>query len=282
MQTSVAPSPTAPVDPSGLSARGMVAPALVRSTPIRDRVSPAEWQARVDLAACYRLMHLFDMTDMIYNHISARLTEEPEHLLINAYGLHYSEITASSLHKIDHEGEIVLRANTHYGINHAGFVIHSAVHSARPEVQCVIHTHTRAGIAVSAMKKGLLPLSLHAMRFSNQVSYHDCEGTVVNLSEREQIVRNLGSNDALVLRNHGLLMCGQSIPEAFNAMYTLEQACRIQVDLMSAGANLHWPSQQAQDVTAHLFKRDVRRPYGVMEWEAMLRLVERHDPSFKE
>ncbi|MBG9390585.1 class II aldolase/adducin family protein [Caenimonas sp. DR4.4] len=259
----------------------MVAPGDVQATPVRQRVSEAEWKLRVDLAACYRLMDMFGMTDMIYNHISARLADEPEHLLINAYGLHYSEITASNLHKINHDGEIVERGDTHYGINHAGFVIHGAIHASRRDVQCVIHTHTRAGIAVSAMEEGLLPLSLHAIRFTGNVGYHDCEGTVVDLSERERIVRDLGAKDLLVLRNHGLLTCGASIPETFNTMYMLEQACRVQVDVMAAGAQVRLASQDAQAATAHLFKPSVRRPYGVMEWEALTRLLDRQDPSYR-
>lgn len=269
------------IERSQMSARGMISPAAVTSRSLRNEVSDIEWKTRVDLAACYRLMAVYGMTDMIYNHISARLPDSPDLYLINPYGQHYSEITASSLQKVDKDGEIVLRGNTHYGINHAGFVIHGAIHEARHDVQCVIHTHTRAGIAVSAMACGLLPISLHAMRFSGNVGYHDCEGTVVNLDERSRFVKDLGGNDVLILRNHGLLVCGATIPEAFNAIFTLENACQAQVDAMAARTELVIPSDEIQRETAYLFRRDVRRAYGEMEWEAMLRLLDRQDPTYK-
>ena len=187
---------------------------------IRDEVSAAEWQARVELAACYRLVDAFGMTDLIYNHITARVPGT-EYLLINLYGLLYREITASSLVKIDFEGNIVWKPDTAYGINRSGFVIHGAIHSARPDVQCVIHTHTRAGMAVSAMKCGLLPLTQTAMRFHNRVSYHDYEGPAIDLDERQRLVRDLGTNDVMMLRNHGILACGRSVAEAFNILYWL-------------------------------------------------------------
>jgi ribulose-5-phosphate 4-epimerase/fuculose-1-phosphate aldolase len=260
----------------------MNAPPLIRSTSLRDKVSDDEWNLRVNLALCYRLMHKFGFSDMIYNHITARVPDEPHQFLINAYGLHYSEITASSLYKIDHDGEVVLRPDTPYGINYPGFVIHSAVHAARPDVNTVIHTHTRAGVAVSSMKCGLLPLSLSAIRFTGSVGYHDFEGTLVDLGERERLARDLGDNEVLILRNHGLVTCGRSIPETFNAQYLLELSCQIQVDTMAAGTEIVMPSKEVQERTAHQFKPEVRRPYGVMEWEALTRMIEREDPSYKE
>jgi ribulose-5-phosphate 4-epimerase/fuculose-1-phosphate aldolase len=175
---------------------------------IRAEVSPEEWQARVDLAACYRLVDKYGMTDLIYNHITARIPGSKDHLLINLYGMLYKEITASSLVKIDVEGEIIWKPDTDYGINKSGYVIHGAIHKARPDVACVLHTHTRAGIAVSAMKCGLLPLSQTAIRFVGHIGYHDYEGPAVELDERERIVEDLGSHDALIMRNHGLLTCG--------------------------------------------------------------------------
>ena len=264
-----------------LSVRGMQAPGVIESRPMRDRVSEAEWQMRVDLAACYRLMHVYGMTDMIYNHVTARVPGEPDHFLINAYGYHYSEITASNLHKVNHAGEIVLRADTHYGINHAGYLIHSAVHAARPDVHCAIHSHTRAGMAVAAMECGLLPISLTAMRFMNQIAYHDFEGTVVHEDEQARLVEHLGAHNTMILRNHGLLTCGATIAQTFNNHYVLNLACQVQVDAMASGAKLLTPEQQIIDQTSWLFRPDVRRPYGDMEWEAMLRLLDRQDPSYR-
>ncbi len=209
---------------------------------VKDQVSAEEWQARVELAACYRLVDQYGMTDLIYNHITARIPGT-EHLLINLYGLLYKEITASSLVKIDVEGEIVAKPDTDYGINKSGYVIHGAIHKARPDVKCVLHTHTRAGIAVSAMNCGLLPLSQTSIRFHNHIGYHDFEGPAVDLEERERIVKDLGEHNALVMRNHGLLTCGPSVPEAFNLMYQLEQSCRSQVDAMAARTELNVPGE---------------------------------------
>jgi ribulose-5-phosphate 4-epimerase/fuculose-1-phosphate aldolase len=270
--------------PSGnqRSAWGMQAPGMVKSRPVRDQVSDEEWQLRVNLAAAYRMMDVYGMTDMIYNHITARVPDAPDQFLINAYGFHYSEVTASNLHKINQEGEFTLRANTHYGINFPGFVIHGAIHLDRPDIHCVIHSHTRAGIAVSAMEGGLLPLSLLSMRFHGHLGYHDCEGVVVNMEERKTLVRDLGPHNAMILRNHGLLACGPSIAEAFNTHYMLEQACKIQVDAMGSGARLVVPPERVVAETARQFEPSVRRAYGVMEWEAMLRLLERRDPSYKD
>jgi ribulose-5-phosphate 4-epimerase/fuculose-1-phosphate aldolase len=171
---------------------------------MRERVSREEWETRVDLAACYRLVHHYGMDDLVYNHISARVPGEEGHFLINAYGMTYDEITASSLVKIDFDGSVVQDSGTGYGINHAGFVIHSAIHRGRPDVACVIHTHTPSGMAVSAMKCGLVPLTQNAMFFSG-VGYHDYEGPAVDLDEQRRLVSDLGGHVAMVLRNHGLL-----------------------------------------------------------------------------
>lgn len=286
METSTTESaveiPVANVAMTSRSVMGMQAPGVIQPRSVRDQVSDEEWQTRVDLAAAYRLMVRYGMTDMIYNHITARLPDNTEEFLINAYGLHYSEVNASNLHRINHEGEITLRGNSHYGINFPGFVIHGAVHLARPDVNCVVHSHSRAGIAVSAMKAGLLPLSLLGMRFSGHIGYHDCEGIVVNMDERETLVRDLGTHNAMMLRNHGVLVCGPTIAEAFNSHYMLEQACKIQVDAMSAGTELVMPPPEVVSQTARMFEPGVRRAFGVMEWEAMLRLLDRDDPSFRE
>jgi ribulose-5-phosphate 4-epimerase/fuculose-1-phosphate aldolase len=244
---------------------------------IRAQVSPQEWRTRVDLAACYRLIDKYGMTDLIYNHITARIPESPDHLLINLYGMLYKEITASSLVKIDVEGEIIWKPDTDYGINKSGYVIHGAIHKARSDVACVLHTHTRAGIAVAAMKCGLLPLSQTSMRFVGHIGYHDYEGPAVDLDERERIVDDLGPHDALVMRNHGLLTCGASIQQAFNTMYQLELSCRSQVDAMAARAELTMPGENVLAHTAHLYQPGTRRPYGVLEWPAMLRLLDAED-----
>jgi len=241
---------------------------------IRDEVSPQEWQARLDLAACYRLVDAYGMTDLIYNHITARIPGSNDHLLINLYGLLYKEITASSLVKIDLEGNIIWKPDIDYGINPSGYVIHSAIHRARPEVECVLHTHTRAGMAVAAMACGLLPMSQTSIRFHGHIGYHDYEGPAIDLAEREALVRNLGPHDAMIMRNHGLLTCGATVQQAFNTMYQLEMSCRAQVDVMAARTELALPGENVLAHTAHLYQPGTRRPYGVLEWPAMLRLLE--------
>jgi ribulose-5-phosphate 4-epimerase/fuculose-1-phosphate aldolase len=203
---------------------------------IKDDVSEAEWDARVNLAACYRLVDRFEMTDLIYDHITARIPGQEHHLLINLYGLMYKEMTASSLVKIDLDGTIVWKPDSNNGYNHSGYVIHGAIHRARPDVAFVLHTHTRAGMAVSCMAEGLLPITQTSMRFYNHIGYHDYEGPSKDLDEQERLIGDLGPHNALVLRNHGLLTCGPSVPEAFNLMYQLEMSCRAQVDVMSARA----------------------------------------------
>lgn len=240
---------------------------------IRGAVSAEEWQARVDLAACYRLVDQFGMTDLIYNHITARIPGSGDHLLLNLYGLLYREITASSLVKIDLDGNILWQPETDYGINKSGYVIHGAIHQARPDVACVLHTHTRAGMAVSAMQCGLLPLTQTSMRFVGHLGYHDYEGPAIDLDERRRLVRDLGAHDAMILRSHGLLTCGATIQQAFNTMYQLELSCRAQVDAMAARTELVIPSDNVLAHTAHLYQPGTRRPYGVLEWPAMLRLL---------
>jgi ribulose-5-phosphate 4-epimerase/fuculose-1-phosphate aldolase len=252
---------------------------------VRGQVSEAEWRTRVDLAACYRLVDQFGMTDLIYNHITVRIPGT-DHLLINLYGLLYKEITASSLAKIDVEGNIIWKPDTDYGINKSGYVIHGAIHKARADVKCIIHTHTRAGMAVSAMACGLLPLNQTSIRFHGHIGYHDYEGPAINLDERVRLVESLGPHDALVLRNHGLLTCGPSVPEAFNTMYQLEMACRAQVDAMAARTELTVPPEDVLERTAVLYRPETRRPYGVLEWPAMLRLLDAAEktsgyPSYK-
>jgi ribulose-5-phosphate 4-epimerase/fuculose-1-phosphate aldolase len=261
----------------------MATVSAIRTTSrIRDEVDEKEWETRVNLAACYRLVARYGMSDLVYNHITARVPGSDDHILINAYGLLYAEITASSLYKIDLAGKVILKPDTPYGINEAGYVIHSAVHAARHDVECVIHTHTRAGMAISAMKCGLLPLTQTAMRFHGRIGYHDYEGPAIDPEEKKSLVADLGPHDALVLRNHGLLTCGRSVGEAFNLMYWLDMAAKAQVDAMSSGAELTLPRDEVAAKTALLYTPGVRRTYGEFEWEAMLRLLDREDRSYRD
>lgn len=245
--------------------------------------SDAERQARINLAACYRLMPLFGMSDLVYNHITARIPGTDDEILINPYGYMYEEITASSLIKINVKGDILDNPHEDMGLNLAGYVIHSAVHGARHDVGCVIHTHSRAGMAVSCLKEGLLPITQTAMRFKN-IAYHDYESVAIDMDEQARLVADLGTEDAMILRNHGLLVASPSVAEAFNAMYWLEMACRAQVDALSmcARATLNVPSDEITTKTHHLYQPHVRRPFGLMEWPAMLRYLDRRDPSYKE
>jgi ribulose-5-phosphate 4-epimerase/fuculose-1-phosphate aldolase len=274
----------------------------LRMQSMRERVSPAEWGLRVDLAACYRLMARYGMTDLIYNHSTARVPGPEHHILINAYGMLYDEVTASSLIKVDLGGNIIDSSDHGYSVNAAGYIIHSAVHEAREDAHCVIHTHTRAGISVSALEEGLLPLSQTAMRFHGKVAYHDYEGPAFDRGEKGRLVEHLGGRSAMILRNHGLLVCAPSIPQAFNLIYWLEQACRIQVDLLSCQRPLHVAPPPVVQRTAEALsgmeitleneaaanpnlKRDAQKAgsgYGLLEWPALLRALDRQDPSFRD
>jgi ribulose-5-phosphate 4-epimerase/fuculose-1-phosphate aldolase len=246
---------------------------------VRERVSRKEWDLRVDLAAAYQLAAIFKWTDLIYTHFSARLAGHDE-FLINPYGLMFEEITASNLIRIDHHGK-VLDDPLDLGYNEAGFVIHGCVHEARPDAQCVIHTHTRAGVAVSAMKCGLLPISQHAMRVQRQVTYHDYEGIALDMSERTRMAKDLGkTSKAMILRNHGLLTLGVSVREAFELMYYLDCACQIQVDAVAGGMdNVIQMSKQAGDAAAAQFERS-GRPSSHKDWPALLRLLERKGSNY--
>ncbi|NQW10981.1 MAG: class II aldolase/adducin family protein [Alphaproteobacteria bacterium] len=255
--------------------------ALSTDTPcVRDRVSPEEWQTRVDLAACYRLVAHFGWIDLIYNHISARVPGPEEHFLLNPYGFMFEEVTASSLVKIDLDGNVVM--DTPFEVNAAGFTIHSAVHMARPDVACVIHTHTHAGMAVSAQEDGLLPLTQNALMFhGDRLAYHDYEGIAFDLTERERLIADLGDRFAMILRNHGLLACGRTIPEAFEILQNLEHACAAQIAAQAGGGPLITPSEAVCRHTADQFWSSTGdRGYGVRAWPAMLRLMNRHNPGY--
>jgi ribulose-5-phosphate 4-epimerase/fuculose-1-phosphate aldolase len=249
------------------------------SKPVRDRVSREEWQMRTDLAAAYQLAAIFKWTDLIYTHFSARVPGSDD-FLINPYGLMFDEITASNLVRIDHQGKVI-DDPLELGYNEAGFVIHGCMHEARPEVNCVIHTHTRAGVAVSAMKCGLLPISQHAMRVQQQCTYHDYEGIALDMSERERMAANLGKKSkVMILRNHGLLTMGETVREAFELMYYLDCACQIQIDALSGGLeNVQIMAQNAADTAADQFDRP-DRPSTHKDWPALLRLLERRGINY--
>jgi ribulose-5-phosphate 4-epimerase/fuculose-1-phosphate aldolase len=252
-------------------------------TSMKDRCSAEEWRTRVDLAACYRLVALYGMSDMMANHISARVPGEDNAFLINAYGMLYEEITASSLVKIDIDGNILARpdfGDLDYGINKAGYVIHGAIHRARHDAMCVIHTHTWSGMAVSALDCGLLPITQTAMRFL-RIGYHDYQGVVLDRKEEASLLADLGDGEALVLRNHGLLTVGRTIGEAFNWMHRLELACRAQLAAMATGGKLVTVPQPVLQETYMNYQPQTRRPYGVMEWPALLRKLDRLDPGFR-
>jgi ribulose-5-phosphate 4-epimerase/fuculose-1-phosphate aldolase len=257
---------------------------VLRISSMRDKVTPAEWQARIDLAACYRLVAHYEMADMMANHISVRVPGEDTAFLINPYGMMYEEITASSLIKVDADGTILAKpeyGDFDYGINRAGYVIHSAVHAAKHEIDCVIHTHTWAGMAISTLECGLLPMTQTAMRFT-RISYHDYEGVVLDEAEKESLVRDLGDNNALILRNHGLMTVGRSIGEAFNAMHRLELSCRAQLAAMACNTPLRQVPEAVLQATYMNYQPGTRRPYGLMEWPALLRMLDRKDPGYAE
>ena len=245
--------------------------------------TPAEWQARIDLAACYRLIYLYGMSDMAANHISSHVPGEPGAFLINAYGLMYEEITASSLIKVDLAGKVLAKPDfgaLNYGINPAGYVIHSAIHEARPELACVIHTHSWASMAVSALECGLLPMTQTAMRFL-KVAYHDFEGVVVDAKEKLSLVTDLGQSEALILRNHGAITVGRTVGEAFNWMHRLELSCHSQLAAMACNSTMTQVPKAVLEDTWNKFQRGTRRPYGLMEWPALLRKLDRLDPSYR-
>jgi len=240
-----------------------------------------KWKVRCDLAALYRLMAHFRMTDLIYTHISARLPGPEHRFLINQYGVMFHEMRASDLVKIDLDGNIVDDANQSRRVNAAGFTIHSAIHMARPDLICVVHTHTAAGIAVSAQKHGLLPISQHALKFYGRLAYHGYEGIALDLDERERLVADLGEHKAMILRNHGLLAAGRTIPEAFNQIFYLERACQAQIQALAGGAELIFPPEAVCRHTAGQFEGEGSLAHYEMAWESCLRLIEHDTPDYR-
>ena len=253
---------------------------LDRKKSVRNQVTREEWLKRVDLAACYRLVDLYGMTELSANHISTRVPGEEGTFLINPYGMLYDQMHASCFIKIDLDGNVLFNP-TDLGINKAGFVIHGAIHGARHDVDCVIHTHTVAGMAVSAMKCGLMPLAQTSMRFA-KIGYHDYVGVAVNLDEQARLVRDLGDHAGLILRNHGLLVVGASIPEAFYNIFKLERACQVQVAALSCNVELSMPPKKVVDDSYRMYLPQTRRPFGVLEWPALLKKLDSIDASYRD
>ena len=252
----------------------------VTNPTVRDQVSDDEWQLRVDLAACYRLIAMHGWDDLVFTHISARVPGPDEHFLINAYGLLFEEMTASSLVKVDLDGNVVL--DSPHFINPAGFTIHSAVHEARADVGCVLHTHTKAGVAVSIQADGLLPLSQIALIPLVSLGYHDYEGIALNPDEKARLVADLGDSMFLILRNHGLLTAAATIPDAFLAMYALETACQTQIMAQSTGAELiHVAPQIVAGIKAQ--QEEVMKGLGgQLAWPGLLRKLDRANPGYRD
>ncbi len=244
-------------------------------------VSDVEWKIRCDLAALYRLVAHHRMTDLIYTHISARLPGPENHFLINQYGVMFHEMRASDLVKIDCDGNVVEDGQQSRRVNAAGFCIHSAIHMARHDLMCVIHTHTPAGMAVAAQKHGLLPISQHALKFYGRLAYHGYEGIALDLDERERLVADLGDHRAMILQNHGLLVAGRTIPEAFSNIYYLERACQAQVAALAGGTELVTPPEAVRRHTAEQFDREGSLDHYGMMWESCLRLVEHDRPDYR-
>ena len=254
----------------------------VSTQPARAGISAEEWQIRCDLAALYRLVAHFRMTDFIYTHLSARVPGPDHHFLINRYGVLFHEMRASDLVKIDLDGNVVEDSPESKRVNAAGFTIHSAIHMAREDAMCVVHTHTAAGIAVSAQRQGLLPISQHALKFHGHLAYHDYEGIALDLEERERLVADLGTHEAMILRNHGLLVTGRSIASAFLNIYTLERACQAQIAAMAGGAELVFPPDRVRTHTAAQFYNGGNTEHMEMAWASALRLIEGQGPDWRQ
>ena len=245
-------------------------------------VSEDEWKLRVNLAACYRLVAMYGWSDLIFTHISAKLPEsvsgKDHHFLINPYGLMFDEITASSLLKIDLQGKQINESP--FYVNHAGFVIHSTIHEARHDAVCVLHTHSRAGVAVSAQKEGLLPISQQSSLILSSLAYHDYEGLAVHDDERDRLKADLGNNKYMILRNHGLLTVGRSVPDAFLAMYFLEMSCQIQISAQAGGTLSPVPQKVLDGVTTAVRVQESKGSAADLTWPALLRRLDRLNPGY--
>jgi ribulose-5-phosphate 4-epimerase/fuculose-1-phosphate aldolase len=248
-------------------------------TSVRDQVSDEEWAVRVDLAACYRLVALYGWSDLVFTHISARLPGPEHHFLINPYGLMFDEITASSLVKVDDRCNKLIESP--YPVNPAGFVIHSAVHEARADIACVLHTHTRAGVAVSAQKAGVLPISQQSSFVLSSLAYHDYEGVAFRDDEKPRLQADLGDRTFLMLRNHGLLTVGKSVADAFLHMYIFESTCQIQISAQ-AGGELTRVDPRIVAGVAESMRVQTGGMGGSFVWPALLRKLDRTDRSFRD
>jgi len=246
---------------------------------IQNLVSAEEWQLRVDLAACYRLVALYGWSDLVFTHITARIPGPEHHFLINPYGLMFDEITASSLVKVDMQCNKLI--DSPYPVNPAGFVIHSCIHAAREDVQCVLHTHSRAGVAVSAQKCGVLPISQQSTFVLSSLAYHDYEGVALRDDEKPRLQQDLGHKNFLMLRNHGLLTAGKSVADAFLNMYTFENTCRIQIDAQ-AGGELVQVDPRILEGLAQVMKTVTSGQGANIAWPALLRKLDRESPGYKD
>ena len=245
-----------------------------------NRFDESEWKLRLDLAACYRLIAYFGWDDLIYTHITCRLTDGPSDFLINPFGMMFDEITASSLVRIDLDGNKVEHSD--WPVNPAGFVIHSAIHQVREDVRCVLHAHTVATVAVSALECGLLPLSQHAMLLFQRVAYHDYEGISVNKGERQRLQKDMGQNNVMFLQNHGVLVAGATVAEAFQNFYFLQKACEIQLKAMGCGTPIVRIQPEVEQVVINQYQEANLGRGAELSWPGLLRRLDRIDPSWRE
>ncbi len=241
-------------------------------------ISDEEWALRVDLAACYRLIAHYGMTDFIFTHVTARVPGPDHHLLINPYTYFFEEVTASNLIKCDLDGAVV--GQSEHRSNPIGFAFHAVVHDARDDVGCVIHTHSHAGTVVASMERGLLPLSQMALRFKDRIASYEYDGIAPSREDLTRMVETLGDKAALLMANHGLLLAGKTIQEAFHFAYYLERACRLQVDMLASGEKLIEPSEKIQNQARDYFLNNPN-PTGAREWPAHLRMLDRLDPGYR-
>ena len=242
------------------------------------KYSEEEWGNRVNLAACYHLADYFQMSDIVWNHITAKTSSKKSTFLINEFGLRYDEITASNLVEISLDGKVIEGSSQ---INQTGYIIHGAIHQSREDISCVMHTHSRAGLAISTLEKGLLPMVQDTAIFHNRVSYHDWEGMSTEADECERLAKSLGKNNVMILRNHGLLTCGKTIGEAFMLMYYLDRACKNQIDVLSTGMKPQIPSNNIMEYAAGQYS-DERFELGKHEWPALLRLLDKNLSIYNE
>jgi ribulose-5-phosphate 4-epimerase/fuculose-1-phosphate aldolase len=251
----------------------------ISSTNVRDRVSPEEWEQRVALAAAYRLVALYGWDDLIFTHLSARVPGGDHHFLINPFGMTFDEITASDLVKVDLDGKKVMESP--YEINRAGFTIHSAIHAARENAHCVLHVHNADGVAVAAQKDGVLPISQQASFVLSSLAYHDYEGVALRADEKPRLVRDLGMKNYYLLRNHGLITVGENVPDAFLYLYTFETACTIQLRAQSSGAELLPIDPHILETSKEQAEAVTESEMGALAWPALLRKLDRIDPSYR-